>query len=139
MSPPPGGETACPTGAPSGPVAVTTPGGTAFSASSFTVVTVAKLTLKVAPLSAPLGRTVRASGTLSPLSLAGSRVKLTVQRKSGLSWVTVKTVWPTTKATGVYGWSYGPAKRGAYRVRTSIAASATHTAAATKWVAFRVY
>jgi hypothetical protein len=85
-----------------------------------------------------LGAGVTAKGTVTPTSLAGSKVGLTVQRKSGTKWVKVKTVTRTISSAGSYGWKYKPAKRGAYRVQAKIARTAAHAAAKTAWRPFKV-
>ena len=85
-----------------------------------------------------LGRRVTAKGKVTPTSLAGSKVKLTVQRKRGARWVTLKSVKRTIGATGAYSWKYKPAKRGAYRMKATLAKTATHTAAKSKWRSFKV-
>lgn len=97
-----------------------------------------EVTLDVSRTSVRLGSSVRSTGLLKPISLAGSEVKLTEQRKKNGRWVTVKTASVATASTGAYAWTYQPGRRGAYCIRTSIAATATHTAALTKWVAFGV-
>jgi hypothetical protein len=125
----------------SGPIAVTTPAGTATSATSFTVVVTPKVTLKLSGLKSgamKLGKRVTATGKVTPTSLAGSKVRLTVQKKRGARWVTVKSVARTISASGVYSWKYKPAKRGAYRMRATIAKTAARTAATTKWRTFKV-
>jgi IPT/TIG domain len=85
-----------------------------------------------------LGRRLTAKGAVTPASLAGSKVTLTVQKKKGARWVKVKRVARTISPTGAYSWKYKPARRGAYRLRATIAKSATHTAAKTKWRTFKV-
>ena len=129
-----------PAAATSGPVAVTTPGGTGVSATSFVVVpqATAALSLKVAPASVAPGAAVKTSGLLTPVSLNGSPVRLSVQRKKSGAWVTVKTVVVATKASGAFGWTYRPARTGSYRVKASIAATVAHTAAQTPWRGFAV-
>ena len=52
--------------------------------------------------------------------------------------VTVKSAARTVSASGAYAWRYKPARRGAYRLRTTIAKTASHTAARTAWRGFRV-
>jgi hypothetical protein len=79
-----------------------------------------------------LGRSVEAKGKVTPTSLAGSQVKITVQRKSGGKWIKVKSVMRTISANGTYKWKYMPAKSGTYRMRTTIAS------AASKWHRFMV-
>ncbi len=130
-----------PSGATTGTIAVTTPGGTGTSATSFAVLLRAKVTLRLRGLTSGvmrLGRRVTAKGVVTPASLAGSSVTLTVQKKQGTRWVRVRRVARTISATGTYGWSYKPAKRGAYRMRATIARTAVHTSATTTWRAFRV-
>jgi len=84
-----------------------------------------------------LGRSVTAKGKVTPTSFVGSKVRLTVQKR-GARWVTLKRVARTISASGAYIWKYKPARRGAYRMRATIAKTAAHTAATTKWRAFKV-
>ena len=82
-----------------------------------------KLTLKLSGLTGGalrLGRSLTASGKVSPSRFAGSKVKLIVQRKTR-KWVTVKTVTRTSSRRGVYSWKYRPGERGSYRLRATIA------------------
>ena len=100
-----------------------------------------KVTLKLSGLRSgalKLGKRVTAKGRVTPTSLAGSKVKLSVQKKRGARWVTLKRVARTISLTGAYSWKYKPARRGAYRMRATIARTAAHTAAKTKWRPFRV-
>ena len=133
-----------PAGATSGTIAVTTAGGTGTSAASFTVTAppfTPTLTLKLSGLTSgaiKLGKRVTAKGRVTPTSLAGSKVTLTVQKKNGTKWVKVKRVARTISATGTYSWKYKPLKRGAYRMKATIAKTAAHKAAATKWRSFKV-
>jgi hypothetical protein len=85
-----------------------------------------------------LGRSVTAKGMVTPTSLAGSKLKLTVQKKRGARWVTLKSTARTIGATGSYGWTYKPARKGAYRIKATIAKTAEHLAARTTWRTFRV-
>jgi hypothetical protein len=125
-----------------GPIAVTTPAGTSTSATSFTVVVTPQVTLKLSRLTrgaVKLGKPVAAKGNVTPTSLARSKVKLTVQKKKGGTWVAVKRVARTVFASGFYdSWRYKPVKRGAYRMRATIAKSAAHAAAKTPWRPFTV-
>jgi len=128
-------------GATTGTITVAAPGGSAASAASFTVVFRPKVTLKLSGLTSGairLGRRVTAKGTVTPTRLAGSKVKLTVQKKRGARWVTVKRVARTISASGAYSWKYKPVRKGAYRMRATIAKTVAHTAAKTKWRPFRV-
>jgi len=84
-----------------------------------------------------LGQSVTATGYVTPTSLAGSKVTLTAQMKRG-AWVTVNTGSATVIFTGMYSSRYRPSKKGAYRLRASIAATDWHAAAATSWRTFKV-
>ena len=106
-----------------------------------TVIPTPTLTLKLSGLTSgaiKLGKSVTAKGKVTPTSLAGSKVTLTVQKKNGARWVKVKRVARTISATGTYSWKYKPLKRGAYRMKATIAKTAAHKAAATKWRSFKV-
>ena len=129
-----------PGGATTGPITVTTVGGTGTSATSLTIVNVAspRLTLRLATASATLGKTVRATGVLSPSSLAGTAVRLKVRAWRSGGWTTVKTAFVSTKAAGGYTWAYRPSRRGRYRAQAAIAATAAHSAAQSRTVAFTV-
>ena len=130
-----------PATATSGTISVTTPGGSATSVSSFTVVVTSKATLKLSGLKSgalTLGKSVTARGKVTPVSLAGSTVKLTTQLRKNGKWVNVKSVFATSSLTGAYSWKYKPAKKGAYRARATITRTTTCTAATTKWLTFTV-
>ena len=99
------------------------------------------LTLKLSGLKGgalKLGKRLTAKGTVTPTSLAGSKVTLTVQRKVGGKWRKVKTMTAAIGAGGTYSCKYKPAKKGSYRLRATIAKTATHTAARTTWRTFKV-
>jgi hypothetical protein len=85
-----------------------------------------------------LGSSATATGTVAPASLAGGKVTLTLQKKRGTQWVKVKSVDRLIGPGGAYRWRYTPSKRCVFRMRATIARTATHAAAATKWLAFRV-
>ena len=69
---------------------------------------------------------------------AGSKVTLTVQKKKGAKWLTVESVARTISASGACSWKYTPGKRGAYRMRATIARTTAHAAAGTAWRPFKV-
>jgi len=99
------------------------------------------LTLKVSGLrsgSIKLGKSVTAKGIVTPISLAGSKVTLTAQLKKGTKWVKAKIASALITSTGAYSWKYKPAKKGTYRMQSTIANTATNAAATTKWLAFKV-
>jgi hypothetical protein len=103
--------------------------------------TTPQLTLKLSGLRRgvlKLGKRLTAKGSVTPTSLAGAKVTLTVQRKVGGKWRKVKTVTRTIGASGAYSWKYKPAKKGSYRIRATMPKTATNTAAATKWLKFKV-
>lgn len=78
-------------------------------------------------------------GKVTPTSLAGSKVTITIQMKSGATWKTVKTASATIAATtGNYSYKYKPTKKGSYQAQSSIPASAGVIAASSPWKAFRV-
>ena len=131
-----------PAGTTSGTVTVTAPGGQVTSTTSFVVTpATAKLTLTVGGLSGgavKLGKSVTAKGSLSPVSLAGGKVTLTVQRNAGGVWHKVGASSLTVGASGVYSHAYKPSVRGSSRMHTTLASSATHTAATSSWCSFTV-
>ena len=85
-----------------------------------------------------LGQIVTASGTVTPVSLACTRVVLSVQMKTGATWVKVTTAPASSRPVGNYRWQHTPALKGAYRMRAQRAASAACPAATTPWRAFTV-
>ena len=107
----------------------------------YVVLPAPKLTLKLSGLRSGamrLGRRVTAKGKVTPTSLAGTYVKLKVQKKKSGRWVTVKTKLRLISATGTYSWKYKPLRKGAYRMRAQVAKTATHLAAKTVWRKFKV-
>jgi uncharacterized protein YvpB len=131
-----------PSKATSGPVTVTTDAGASSTAGSFTVLTTAQiikpaLTIKLGSAVAggimPLGATLTASGALTPTKLAGSTVTVTIQRELSGKWLAVTSLVRATSSSGAYGASFTPSQQGTYRLKTTIAATSTHTAATTMW------
>ena len=99
------------------------------------------LTLKLSGLKSgalKLGKRLTAKGTVTPSSLAGEKVTVTVQRKADGKWRKVRTTTATVDASGSYSCTCKPAKTGRYRIRATIAKTATNTAGATAWKTFRV-
>ena len=80
---------------------------------------------------------VTVKGVVTPAALAGDKVTLQVQRRAG-RWVKATTVSRTLGSAGAYSWKYRPGKRGSYRVRATLAKTATHLATMTSWRTFRV-
>jgi photosystem II stability/assembly factor-like uncharacterized protein len=104
------------------------------------VVVTSKVTLKLSGLRGSalrLHKYVTAKGVVTPSVLAGGKVRLQVQRWAH-RWVTVKTALRTIGSKGGYSWWYKPARRGTFRLRVTIAQTATHTATATTWRKFKV-
>jgi IPT/TIG domain len=144
-----------PADATTGPIAVTTPAGTDYYGKYvFEVWLKTKVTLKLSGLTSGamrLGRRVTAKGKVTPAQLwdffSGFKVKLTVGKKKGAKWVNVKSVWKGTKwvnPTGggasylSYRWKYKPVRKGAYRMRATIARTDANMGARTKWRTFKV-
>jgi photosystem II stability/assembly factor-like uncharacterized protein len=120
-----------------GTIVATTTGGWSGATPALT----AKLTLKLSGLkhgALKRGKRLTAKGSVTPSSLAGSKVTLTVQRKVGSKWRKAKTMTATIATSGTYRCTYKPTKKGGYRLRATIAKTATHTAASTPWRTFRV-
>ena len=84
-----------------------------------------------------LSKSLTAKGTVTPTRLAGSEVTLLVQRKEGQQVGQGQGGLRDHQPQGAYSWNTSP-PRGVHRIRPSIAKTATHTAATTKWLAFKV-
>jgi hypothetical protein len=85
-----------------------------------------------------LGRSVTATGEVTPTSLIGSRVTLSVQQKQGAARVKVKSASASSRPKGKYAWTYTPAEKAAYRMQATIPATDAHAAAATEGLTFTV-
>lgn len=88
------------------------------------------ITAKVAPTTVKLNKSVTISGTVTPVAqLAGAKVTILVNRKSGTKWVKAKSTTATANATtGAYTWKYKVTKKASYQVKISVKATATYTA-----------
>jgi hypothetical protein len=80
---------------------------------------------------------VTVKGVVTPAALAGDKVTLLVQRRAG-RWVKAATKSCTIRTGGAYNWQYRPGKKGLYRVRATLAKTATHLATTTSWRSFGV-
>ena len=112
-----------------------------YDVACLTVLVTPKLTLRLGGLKSgilKLGKRVTAKGSVVPTSLADGKVTLTVQNKLGGKWRKVTSKTRTISASGAYNWKYKPAKKANYRMRATMAAATTHTAAKTPWRAFKV-
>ena len=85
-----------------------------------------------------LGRRFTVKGTVTPASLAGEEITLTLQRYRLGKWRKVAGTRRAVGAGGVYAWRYRPAAKGSYRVRAAIKKTLAHTAAVTSWKKLRV-
>ena len=121
-------------------VAVTAPATTSGIDATLVAAAPPAVTLKLSGLKSgaiKLGKSVTASGAVTPASLAG-KVTLTVQLKKGSTWIKAKTASVTIIFGGAYSWKYTPAKKGAYQMQAKIAKTDAHAAATSKWLTFKV-
>lgn len=98
------------------------------------------LALKLTGLSSgvlPFGKSLAASGAILPSNLGGA-VTVTVQREQNGKWLAVTAFTRTLTTSGFYSASYRPSALGTYRLKTTIAATASHSAATTMWHTFTV-
>ncbi len=100
------------------------------AATTFAAASATKITATV-----PAGATTGKVAVTTPGGTATSTASFTVIFKPK---VTLKSALRKIGAHGGYGWTYRPARRGAYRLRATIAKTMTHTAALTKWRTFKV-
>jgi hypothetical protein len=108
---------------------------------ALTTMVTPKLTLELSGVTSGtlrLGKRVTATGKVTPTSLAGCRVTLTVQRKLDSKWRRVTSLARTVSARGTCSATYKPSKKGSYRLQATITKTAAHTAATTAWRSFRV-
>jgi hypothetical protein len=86
----------------------------------------------------PLGKTLTATGIVTSASLAAGIVTLTVQREQNGKWLAVTALVGAISTSGTYGGTFMPVRYGTYRIKTTLAATATNTAATTMWLPFEV-
>jgi hypothetical protein len=131
-----------PKGRTGGRIVVSTPGGSCTSAGSFTLTrSSCKVTMTLSGLRRGVlkfRRKFTAKGRVTSANLSATKAKLTLQRKRGKKWVKVKIVSRTLTSTDAYSWKYKPARKGTYRIRATVAMTATNKAGATKWRTFKV-
>ncbi|MEZ5125010.1 MAG: pre-peptidase C-terminal domain-containing protein [Thermoleophilia bacterium] len=85
-----------------------------------------------------LGNKVTAKGKVTSTNLSATKAKLTLQRKAGSTWAKVKVVSRTLSAAKTYSWTYKPTRKGTYRIRATVAQTATNKSAASSWKTFSV-
>jgi len=97
------------------------------------------VSLKVAPTSIRLKKTVKATGAVTPAAdLVGIKVVLKAEMKVGSAWKAAKTTTSVVSATGTYSWTYKPAKKGSYRMTASIVATTEHQGSKSPTKLFKV-
>jgi len=85
---------------------------------------VTSVSLRVAPASIKLKKTVKATGSVTPVAdLAGMRVLLKAEIRVGKAWRAARAGSATVSDAGRYVWTYKPAKKGSYRMTASIRAT----------------
>jgi len=95
------------------------------------------VTISLSKTSILLGKTVTVKGKVTP-PRPGASVKLTFQRKVSGTWKTVLTKTRTLSSTSAYSYTYKPGKKGSYRVRCTVPATAELVAKSTVWKSFTV-
>jgi hypothetical protein len=130
-----------PVGATTGTIAVTPLGGSAVtSATNFTLgasIVTPTVTIKSAA-TVKVNKLITISGKATPTSLAGASVKITIQKKSGTKWKTVKTASAKISLAGAYSYKYKPTSKGTYHTKGAIAAKAgVNKAASSAWRTFK--
>ena len=96
------------------------------SPSPSATVATTKMTLKAKPSSVKVRKSIKFYGVVKPLpTLAGAKIAFKVERKVGKKWVKMKTGSVKVSATnGAYKWTYKAKKKGAHRVKATIAKKA---------------
>ena len=86
-----------------------------------------------------LKKTIKIQGKVTPVTLAGKSVIITIQMKSGAIWKPAKVGSATIAAvTGNYVYTYKPTKKGTYQVQTSMIAASGVKPGASPWKTFKV-
>jgi hypothetical protein len=83
-----------------------------------------------------LHKSVTAKGALAPARAA--KATLTFQRKAGSTWAKAAVKTTTVKANGAYSLAYKPAKKGSWRVQTTVAGTSSYAKAISAWRTFKV-
>jgi len=106
------------------------------------------LTLRLSGLTrgaVKLGDAVRAAGKVTPIDMAGQKVRLTLQKRNAHSRWSSRwsgkyhpAVMRTISATGAYSWKYTPKHLGLYRVKAKIPHTSAYNGQMTDWRRFRV-
>ena len=60
--------------------------------------------------------------------LAGAKVFIRVDRKSGAKWIKAKAATTTAKSNGAFSWKYKPTKKASYKVTVSVKGTDTYKA-----------
>ena len=103
-------------------------------------VTTPQLTLKLSGLKSgaiQARQRLTAKGTVTPHAWSAARSPSPCSARSRQV-RKVKSLRCTIAASGTYSCKYKPARKGGYRLRATIAKTDANTAAATKWLRFRV-
>jgi hypothetical protein len=97
------------------------------------------VSLKVAPTSIKLKKSVTATGAVTPVvDLVGIKVALKAEIKVGKAWKKSGANLATVSATGTYSWTYKPAKKGTYRMTATIVATTDYKGSKSPTRAFKV-
>jgi hypothetical protein len=97
------------------------------------------VSLKVAPTSIKLKKSVTATGAVTPVvDLVGIKVALKAEIKVGKAWKKSGANLATVSATGTYSWTYKPAKKGTYRMTATILKTSAYNGSKSLTRAFKV-
>jgi hypothetical protein len=96
------------------------------------------ITIKSAS-SVKVKKPIKIQGKVTPVTLAGKSVIITIQMKSGAIWKPAKLGSATIAAvTGNYVYTYKPTKKGTYQVQASMIAASGVNPGASPWKTFKV-